>query len=200
MTNYFHKKGLSCAVIEYLSTERDYLLTERVPGEDCTYEAYLDEPKRLAVLLGEALAMLHSLDFFDCPIKNRLSSYFDLAERNYRNGLYDLSFLGSSCSNITAEDAWRIASDLKGALKCDSLLHGDYCLPNIMLDNWRLSGFIDLGCGGVGDKHIDLFWGAWTLNFNLKTDKYRDVFFDAYGRSGIDFDLLDAIGAVECFG
>ena len=88
----------------------------------------------------------------------------------------------------------------KDLMKNDTLIHGDYCLPNIMLDDWRFSGFIDLGNGGVGDKHIDLFWGAWTLNFNLKTDKYRDRFLDAYGRSDIEEEMFKVIAAAEVFG
>ena len=79
------------------------------------------------------------------------------------------------------------------------LLHGDYCLPNIMLDNWKLSSLIDLGNGGVGDRHVDLFWGAWTLWFNLKTDKYRDRFFDAYGRDKVDEEKIKIIAAAEVF-
>ena len=90
--------------------------------------------------------------------------------------------------------------DGKDALKSDVLIHGDYCLPNIMLDSWHLSGYIDVGNGGVGDRHIDLFWGAWTLNFNLKTDKFRDLFFDAYGRDMIDGLALRVIEAAEIFG
>ena len=197
MADYFHKKGLSAPVLEYISLERDYLLTERVVGEDCTYKAYLDEPERLAALIGENLAMLHSLDFSDCPIKNRISTYFEVAEENYKKGVFDQSFYHNSAN---PDEVWRIVCDLKGILKCDALLHGDYCLPNIMVKDWKLSGFIDLGNGGVGDKHIDLFWGAWTLNFNLGTDKYRDVFFDAYGRSDIDIEIINAVGAAECFG
>jgi kanamycin kinase len=69
-----------------------------------------------------------------------------------------------------------------------------------MLSDWSLSGFIDLGCGGVGDRHIDLFWGAWTLGFNLGTDEYRDIFFDAYGRDKIDLEKLKIIAAAEVFG
>ena len=84
-------------------------------------------------------------------------------------------------------------------LKTDTLLHGDYCLPNIILDNWNFSGFIDLGSGGVGDKHIDLFWGIWTLEFNLKTDKYTNRFLDAYGRFDIEPDMLKIIAAIEVF-
>ena len=69
-----------------------------------------------------------------------------------------------------------------------------------MLDNWRFSGFIDLGNGGVGDRHVDLFWGAWTLNFNLGTDQYRERFFDAYGKDRVDKDILKIIAAAEVFG
>ncbi|MFK5291701.1 aminoglycoside 3'-phosphotransferase, partial [Lactococcus lactis] len=53
---------------------------------------------------------------------------------------------------------------------------------------------------GVGDRHIDLFWGAWTLNFNIGTDQYRDRFFDAYGRDRIDVDRLKLVGCCEVFG
>ena len=89
--------------------------------------------------------------------------------------------------------------DGRGALKSDTLLHGDYCLPNIMLDDWRFSGFIDLGNGGVGDRHVDIFWGVWTLFYNLKTHKYADRFLDAYGREAVDRDALMAIAAAEVF-
>ena len=85
-------------------------------------------------------------------------------------------------------------------MKTDTLLHGDYCLPNIMLDNWQFSGFIDLDGAGVGDRHIDLFWGVWTLQFNLKTNRYGQRFLDVYGRDCIDMDLLSAIPYFEAFG
>ena len=85
-------------------------------------------------------------------------------------------------------------------MKSDVLIHGDYCLPNIMLDAWRLSAYIDVGNGGVADRHIDLFWGAWTLGFNLHTDKYRDRFLDAYGRDKVDTEVLKIVAAAEVFG
>ena len=100
----------------------------------------------------------------------------------------------------SAEEAWRALEDGKQLFEQNTLLHGDYCLPNILLDDWRFSGFIDLGNGGVGDRHVDLFWGAWTLNFNLKTDEYRERFFDAYGRDKLDPDRLRVVAAAEVFG
>ncbi len=52
----------------------------------------------------------------------------------------------------------------------DVLIHGDYCLPNVILDHFSFRSFIDVGNGGVGDRHFDLYWGLWTLRYNLKTD------------------------------
>ena len=69
----------------------------------------------------------------------------------------------------------------------------------ILLQDWCLAGFIDLGSGGAGDRHIDLFWGVWSLFFNLKTDAWGERFLDVYGRDRIDKDILGAIGAFEVF-
>ncbi len=99
----------------------------------------------------------------------------------------------------TATDAYRIAAEAAGELRTDALLHGDYCLPNVILDDWRFSGFIDFDHAGLSDRHIDVFWGAWTLWFNLHTSAYCSRFLDAYGRDVIDEGKLAAIAAMECF-
>ena len=67
-------------------------------------------------------------------------------------------------------------------LEDDVVVHGDFCLPNVFFDGeYRFTGFIDLGMAGRGDRHYDLYWGRWTLRYNLGTDAYGDAFFDAYG-------------------
>ena len=78
-------------------------------------------------------------------------------------------------------------------------MHGDYCLPNILLEDFRLTGFVDFDCGGVGDRHWDLYWGIWTLGHNLKSDAYRDTFLEAYGRSDVDPTLVDLCGKMTWF-
>ena len=71
-----------------------------------------------------------------------------------------------------------------------ALIHGDYCLPNIMLDSFRFTGLNDLDHAGTGDPHRDISSALRTLNRNLKTDKYNSVFLDCYGREKIDFQKL----------
>lgn len=197
MTRFFYKKRLAAEVLGYISGRYDYLLTRRVRGEDCTFYKYLEDPERLCDVLGEVLRGLHEEDFASCPVENRMEAYFETVRKNYENGVFDPSIFENK---ITIGEAWKIAEEGKKCLKSDTLIHGDYCLPNIMLENFKFSGFIDVGNGGVGDRHVDLFWGAWSLKYNLKTDKYRDRFFDAYGRDRIEVEAMRIIEAAECFG
>lgn len=200
LTEYFHKKGIGAPeVIKYLSLGQDWLLTARVPGEDCTHADYLADPVRLCDLIATRLRELHETDTSDCPADDHLSDFLNTAERNYRAGTYDKSQFPDSWGYESPNAAWSALQEGKSLLRRSVLLHGDYCLPNIMLDSWRFSGFIDLGGAGVGDRHVDLFWGAWSLFFNLGTDEYRERFLDAYGRDVIDPEALRTVAAAEVF-
>lgn len=200
MTQYFHAKGLGAEVLTYTSTAHDWLLTSAVKGEDCVYSEYLQNPKRLCDTIAYELRKLHETDYSDCPVMDKTAEYLATTEKNYQTGNYDKSAFPDSFGYRSAQEAHQVLKVGKNHLQSKVLLHGDYCLPNIILNNWKFSGFIDLDCAGVGDRHIDLFWGVWTLQFNLKTNKYRDRFLDAYGRDKIDEPLLDVIAAAEVFG
>lgn len=200
MTKYFYSKKLGAEVLEYISGDRDWLLTTAVAGEDCTHEKYLLNPKRLCDTIAQELRKLHETDSVDCPVTDRTAEYLATAEKNYRTGKYDQSHFPNSFGYRSADEAYDILTAEKEALQSRVLLHGDYCLPNIILDNWRLSGFVDVGNGGVGDRHIDIFWGVWTLWFNLKTNTYHERFLDAYGRDKADESILKVVAAAEVFG
>lgn len=199
MVRFFHSKLLSAKVIGYTTAERDWLLTTAIPGEDCLYPMYLDDPVRLCDTTAELLRMLHGTDFSGCPVPERTADYLNTAYRNYEAGRYDHNLFPDNWGYASAEEAIRVIEDNARYLKTDTLLHGDYCLPNILLNNWKFSGFIDLASGGVGDRHIDLFWGIWSLHFNLKTDRYRNRFLDAYGRNDVEEALFPVISAIEVF-
>ena len=69
------------------------------------------------------------------------------------------------------------------------LSHGDFCLPNIFLHDGGISGFIDLGDAGIGDKWRDVALCCRSLKHN---------FDGSYGGKVYpDFDpnlLFDALG------
>lgn len=200
LTHFFHSKGLSAEVAAYESLDADWMLTLRLPGEDCLDPLYLGDPVRLCDTTAELLRRLHETNYSGCPVPDRTAGYLATARCNWENKAYDASLFPDNWGYATPEEAWAEIERNGAYLRSDTLLHGDYCLPNIMLDNWNFSGFIDLDNGGVGDKHIDLFWGMWSLQFNLKTDRYRERFLDAYGRDTICGDAFRTVAAVEVFG
>lgn len=198
MTRFFNRFGFSAKPIAYVSNEQDYLVTEKITGDDCITDKYLRQPQRLCDKIAESLIILHSLDILDCPISHT-GIYLQTAEQSYISNSYNKEHFPDSFGYTSAQEAWGVVQSRKRLLKSDTLLHGDYCLPNIILNNWKLSGFVDLSNSGVGDRHVDIFWALWSLAFNLKTNKFRERFFDAYGHNKIDEEMLRLIAAIEVF-
>jgi len=64
------------------------------------------------------------------------------------------------------------------------LIHGDYCLPNVLVADGALSGLIDVGRTGLGDPRTDLAAGVWTLQYNFGPGHARE-FLDAYGSAAM---------------
>lgn len=209
MTEYFHRKGLGTEMLGYLSGEGDLLLTRAVRGDDCTTAKYLDDPKRLCDIVAERLRILHEVDPTDCPVKDRVGEYIATAKKNYISDCYNKEHFPDSFGYRSGEEAYSALSLGEHLLKNEVLIHGDYCLPNLMLENWQFSGFIDVDHAGVGDRHIDLFWGEWSMGFNLMihgklsegdAKRYAMRFLDAYGRDKIDKEILRVVAAAEVFG
>lgn len=193
MQTYFSNHKMSSRVIQYLSDDRDYLITAALQGGDGTAKCFLSEPERLSEIFGQALRHLHEVNPVDCPIKDKMSCLLAQAQTSLfrQDHLNDISdYIGVAY----AENAASEIAATQGLLINDVLIHGDYCLPNIMINKWRLEGFIDVADGGIGDRHYDLAWGLWTLNRNLKSPQYGQRFLDAYGRDCINQNRLRLCG------
>lgn len=115
-----------------------------------------------------------------------------LAGRNMRSGIFDATHLKEPHDAAASRIAIRPRLD-------QVVMHGDYCLPNVILSESGLSGFIDLGNGGLGDRHYDLYWGLWALAYNLKTERFHQDFLAAYGYDAIDPDRLAFFRIVSAF-
>ncbi len=195
MTQYFHRKNLAAEVLSYLQCDQDWLLTAQIHGDDCVHPRYLEQPKRLCDTLAELLYQLHQENIEGCPNPDYTARYLSLAEENHKRG-----FFNPKRGLDSPQKAWDIVKNSRHLLHTDTLIHGDYCLPNIILNNWNFSGFIDVDHSGVGDRHVDIYWALWSLNYNLKTDQYIQRFIDGYGKKLVDIETLKLIAAIECFG
>ena len=172
--------------------EKNYLLMSRVYGDMACSEHYLEHPKVLLKALAEALNMMWSLDISDCPNIRDLDA--ELAEGKYRveNGLVDVE---DAEPTTFAEGGFESPAHLLQWLEENrpeqelAFSHGDFCLPNVLFVDGKVSGFIDLGDAGVGDKWRDIALCYRSLKHNFDgtfggkvyEDFNPDMLFEALG-------------------
>ena len=199
IARWFETKGLGTPVIDYLSTDKDYLLTKEASGKDAL--AFLDQPETICRTMAHALKKLHNLHPHNFPSENHLQTYKDRALKNYEKGEFYAKALLPQFQINSREEAFQLIQKQGHLLKTDAFIHGDACLPNFILkDASRFSCFIDLGLADFSDRHIDLFWAVWSLNYNLDNPKYAELFLDYYGREEVDTNKLRLVAAFEVFG
>lgn len=88
------------------------------------------------------------------------------------------AFMGETLRNLHAVDA--TGCPFGEARPGHVLMHGDYCMPNVLVHADQLSAVVDVGQSGWGDPSIDLAAGVWTLQYNFGPGHARE-FLDAYG-------------------
>ncbi len=191
LTRLMNQLGYGANVNCYITTKKDYLMTEEVPGKDGTN--FLDYPKELCQRYAQALRTFHQQSIVGFPISQKMLEYHNCDVNR-------LSFDTLLCwkySEIHDSASAKSLLKQKGhLLKADCLIHGDACLTNVMINQDSVN-FIDMSMSGYGNRHIDLYWALWSLEFNLGTDAYTDFFLDCYGREDVDPVMFDIITAYE---
>lgn len=188
MTKYFADKGFTSKVYAYESDGvNDMLLMGRVAGLNCIEQIHLDNPKKMCDAVSESLRKLHDSDCTGCPHIGVTSRLIPEVHKKYKSGGYDPWML-DYVDIATPDEAYARLCETQHLLLENTHIHGDACLPNIMLDDFKFSGFIDFEGGGIGDRHYDLLWAIWSLQHNLKTNAYKERFLDGYGRDAFDID------------
>jgi kanamycin kinase/streptomycin 3"-kinase/aminoglycoside 3'-phosphotransferase-2 len=113
--------------------------------------------------LVEFLGLLHGLPVRDCPFDRRLAVTVPSAAANVTAGLVDQDDFDDVRRGRTAGgllDQLRAGRPRAEALQRADLAicHGDFCLPNVLLDpdTLAVTGILDVGRLGVADRHVDV--------------------------------------------
>ena len=125
---------------------------------------------------------IHSLPYRHCPFDRSLEVEIAAARRNAALGQvqpadYDTARLGMKADEMLAEllATRPLQEDL-------AFTHGDYCLPNVIIRRGQVSGFVDWGRGGIGDRYRDIALAIRSIQYNLGPG-FEQSFFDTYGLS-----------------
>ena len=141
MSRLFFENGLGVEVLEYLSTDRDYLVTAAAQGQDLLH--YLHAPEKVSEVLADCLRELHSKAVNHVPLSAAYTHYMEAAAASPEDGYGHKWVLMDRYPIASTAKAWCIMQDYKDQLSADTLIHGDACLPNVILQDWRFSAFID---------------------------------------------------------
>ena len=161
-------------VPEILAFEQDddkqYLLMSKVSGEMSCSEYYFEHPDEMVTVLADTLKLLWSIDISDCPRDCGLEQELQKAKRQVEEQLYDLEYAEPE---TFGEGGFKDPEELLQWLFEHKpsyepvLSHGDYCLPNVFIENGKLSGLIDLGNAGIADKWEDIAMCYRSLKHNF---------------------------------
>jgi aminoglycoside phosphotransferase len=172
---------------------RGWLLLSEAPGRMACDAAFMGDPQRVVELLAAGLRRLHSLDIAACPFDARLDHRLAQAAWVIRAGIADVEAVRADLGVSAEELLARLIATRPDEPTADLVFtHGDYCLPNILLDAdcSRVSAYLDWGRAGVADRYQDLSIGARSVRHNLG-DEWGERFLAAYGLVPLDRARLD---------
>jgi aminoglycoside phosphotransferase len=188
------------------SAGRGWLFLSAVPGRAAAALAGEVGAERLLRALARALRQLHELPVADCPFQRGVEHMVHEAWRRARAGLVDLDAFEPRHRGLSADDLLRELEAKAPAEEDLVFVHGDYCLPNILLSGpgpggprraaLKVTGLVDWGRAGIADRYQDL--ALLLRSFDRNTgSRLPDLLAREYGLTALDeaklsfYQLLD---------
>ena len=158
-------------VLEYEEENgKSYLLMSKIDGEMSCEDYYLERQEVLVNALSDGLKMLWNVDISECPAVRDLDVLLKEARFQVENDLVDVENVEP---DTFGENGFESPMHLLTWLENNRpsfepvFSHGDYCLPNVFLKDGQISGFVDLGRAGIGDKWNDIALCYRSLKHNF---------------------------------
>jgi aminoglycoside phosphotransferase len=152
------------------------------PGVDATHPEQLRDPERLTRALAAGLRRFHHGAPIDsCPFDFRLEAALAQARRRLGSGLSEeeLDF-HPEFHHLSPEEAMSVLESSRPTTEDLVVCHGDYCLPNVLIEDGEVTGYLDLGELGVACRWWDLATATWSLTWNLGKG-FEELFLEEYG-------------------
>lgn len=179
-------------VLVYVADDRyEYLISTEVAGQNGVRAMATLRPEALVELMASGLRMIHTLDPATCPFDAGIELRLMQARYNVLNGLVDETDFDPERLGITTTQDILAALERERPATDDLVFtHGDYCLPNIIVRDSMIGGFIDWGRAGVADRYNDLAIASRSIRDNLGT-RYEQYFFACYGLEQVDTGKIE---------
>lgn len=163
-------------VARYNYNGYDYLLMTKAVGEMACTDKFLKNPEGLVMILAEGIKQLQNVDISNCPFDCTIDYKLTKARERIENNLIDMSDWEENSQFDSPEELYEFLVKNKPNEEL-VFSHGDYCLPNLFIENGVISGFIDLGRSGIADKWQDIALCKRSLEHNYRSSIYSELLF-----------------------
>jgi kanamycin kinase len=157
------------------------LVTEALPGRDATDPVWRDDLPGLVRALGRGLRDFHEAVGEEwCPFRFDTERALDHVRRRVDTDDVAAGGFHEEHAHLTPAAA---LAELEATRPVDEELvvcHGDYCPPNVLLEDGRVTGFVDLGELGAADRWWDVAVGGWSVGWNFG-EELEPTFYESYG-------------------
>jgi aminoglycoside phosphotransferase len=145
----------------------------------------------LIVKTAQAMRLIHDLPLKDCSLPLDIDVALAAARENIRRNFVNESDFDVENQGRAAADIYEELVEKKPLSEDLVFTHGDFCLPNFMILDNEISGFIDLDRGGVADRYQDiaLFLRSFAFNIEIQMDISK-TFCSAYGIDSLDEEKM----------
>lgn len=184
-------------VVAFVEGNTSFLLLSELPGQAAQTCIAQTSAERVMEVMADALIKVHALPIADCPFGGLLESELGEAQKRLIDGLITRDHFKESYGQWPeASMEWlRSNTDL---VRDRVFTHGDFFLPNVLIEDGALSGIVDWGLAGIADRHRDFMSVAVTLRLNLN-GMYGPRFHEAYGAPGADPGRLEFYATLDRF-
>jgi kanamycin kinase len=169
-------------VVELVTRDKcSVLVTDALPGRDGTDDVWKADLPRHVTALARGLAAFHrAVDEEWCPFRFEVGRALDHVERRIARDEIKSGDFHDVHQHLSPRAALALLEKTMPDFEDLVVCHGDYCAPNMLLEDGRVTGYVDLGELGVADRWWDIAVGAWSVGWNFGTD-YEPLFYESYG-------------------
>lgn len=160
--------------------DNEYLLLSEISGVPAIDDSLKNDIPHVIEQLVNGLKMIHNLPIENCPFDVRLDYKIEAARERMLKGLVEEEDFDEERQGRTAKDLFEELIATKPPDQDLVFTHGDYCVPNIILENGKLSGFVDWAEAGTADRFQDLALLTRSV-WNNFGKEWEESVFEIYG-------------------
>lgn len=200
----FHSLGKEKAVYDWLQgrlpvpevlffeqlPDQELLCMAMLPGQTLHACKELWPPRQTIEVYAHALRRLHALPWDENAPALPLADRMQQARYHLENHLVDGDDMEPANRSMSPEELYERLLGGMPATEDLVFTHGDYCFDNLLCSGENLSGFIDMGRGGVADRYQDIALAARSILHELGP-QWLGYFYQQYGLPSVDQQKIE---------